>query len=163
MKVRKRSQKQEKSVAKEFNAKTQIASGSLWFADSDVRSDSFLIECKTTLKDYYSVSIKVWEKIEREATRDSLRVPLLVIDLKDSKRVVVSAIKYFNLDGYFFKYIFSQKDTPKSHRITLEDLENLRKSDEKIGYFSLVGVKGNNLFYTDIDTFKEIAKESSYV
>ena len=64
MNARKKSQLQEKSVAKEFNAKTVIASGSLWFANSDVRSDKFLIECKTTDKDYYSLTAKVWEKIE---------------------------------------------------------------------------------------------------
>ena len=72
---------QEKSVAKQFGGKQVIASGALWFAHSDVRNDKFLIECKTTEKDYYSLTAKVWEKIEQEAIRDHLRIPLMVIDL----------------------------------------------------------------------------------
>ena len=80
---------QEKSVAKQFGGKQVIASGSLWFADSDVRNDKFLIECKTTEKDYYSITTKVWEKIEDEALKDRMRTPLLIIDLQDTDRYVV--------------------------------------------------------------------------
>ena len=87
--VKRRSQKQEKSVAKMFNAKQVIASGSLWFADSDVRNDLFLIECKTTEKDFYSITTKVWEKIEEEALKDGMRRPLLIVDLRDKDRYVV--------------------------------------------------------------------------
>ena len=61
--VKKRSQIQEKSVAKDMGAKTVVASGAMWFSKGDVRNDKFLIECKTTEKDFYSITIKVWEKI----------------------------------------------------------------------------------------------------
>ena len=57
--TRYRSNKQEREVAKIFGGKQVIASGSLWFADSDVRSDKYLIECKTTEKDYYTLTAKV--------------------------------------------------------------------------------------------------------
>lgn len=87
--VKRRSQKQEKSVAKDFSAKTVVASGALWGAKGDVRSDLFLIECKTTEKDFYSVTTKVWEKIEEEALKDGMRRPLLIIDLRDKDRYVV--------------------------------------------------------------------------
>lgn len=80
---------QEKSVAKQFGGKQVIASGALWFAHSDVRNDKFLIECKTTEKDYYSITTKVWEKIEDEALKDRMRTPLLIIDLQDTDRYVV--------------------------------------------------------------------------
>ena len=63
--VKRRSQKQEKSVAKDFNANVTVASGAFWGMKADVRNDKFLIECKTTEKDYYSLTAKVWEKIEQ--------------------------------------------------------------------------------------------------
>lgn len=94
--VKRRSQTQEKSVAKTFNARITPASGALWGAKGDVRNDSFLIECKTTEKDYYVVTAKVWEKIQEEAVQDHLRIPLLVIDLEDSERYVVFQPLDFN-------------------------------------------------------------------
>lgn len=95
-----KSNKQEKEVAKLFDGKQVIASGSLWFADSDVRNDKFLIECKTTEKDFYSITTKVWEKIEEEALKDRMRIPLLIVDLRDTDRYVVfnpnQFVKQFN-------------------------------------------------------------------
>lgn len=87
--VKRRSQKQEKSVAKDFNARPTVASGALWGMKGDVRNDKFLIECKTTEKDYYSITTKVWEKIEDEALKDRMRTPLLIIDLQDTDRYIV--------------------------------------------------------------------------
>ena len=85
MKVKKKSQLQEKSVAKDLDAKTVIASGALWGSKGDVRHDDFLVECKTTEKSFYSVTMTVWEKIEKEAIKDGLRIPLMCIDLNDGK------------------------------------------------------------------------------
>ena len=105
---------QEKSVAKQFGGKQVIASGALWFASSDVRNDKFLIECKTTEKDYYSLTSKVWEKIEQEAIKDHLRIPLMVIDLEDRDRIVVFRPQDFDLpiDTRCF-----QSEIPKSIRV----------------------------------------------
>ena len=94
--VKRRSQKQEKSVAKKFNARLTAASGALWGMKGDVRSDKYLIECKTTEKDYYTLTAKVWEKIQEEAIQDHMRTPLMVIDLKDTDRYVVFRPKDFN-------------------------------------------------------------------
>lgn len=85
MKVKKKSQLQEKSVAKDLDAKTVIASGALWGSKGDVRHDDFLVECKTTEKSYYSLTMKVWEKIEKEAIKDGLRIPLMCIDVNDGE------------------------------------------------------------------------------
>lgn len=87
--VKRRSQLQEKSVAKSFNGRVTAASGALWGMKGDVRNEKFLIECKTTEKDFYIVSTKVWEKIESEALKDHMRTPLLIVDLKDSDRYVI--------------------------------------------------------------------------
>lgn len=107
--VKRRSQKQEKSVAKNFNAKTVVASGALWGAKGDVRNDKFLIECKTTEKDYYSITTKVWEKIEEEALKDRMRTPLLIIDLQDRDRYVV-----FN-PNQFVKQVNTYEIVPHVH------------------------------------------------
>lgn len=93
--VKKRSQKQEKSVAKKLGGKVTAASGALWGMKGDVRTDKFLIECKTTEKDYYTLTAKVWEKIEEEALKDHMRIPLMMIDLEDNERYVVFRPKDF--------------------------------------------------------------------
>lgn len=96
MKVKKKSQLQEKSVAKDLNAKTVVASGALWGSKGDVRHDEFLVECKTTEKPYYSLTMKVWEKIEKEAVRDGLRIPLMCVDINNGKdRYAVFLEKHF--------------------------------------------------------------------
>lgn len=96
MKVKKKSQLQEKSVAKDLNAKTVIASGALWGSKGDVRHDEFLVECKTTEKSFYSLTMKVWEKIEKEAVRDGLRIPLMCIDINNGEdRYAVFLEKHF--------------------------------------------------------------------
>lgn len=102
MQVKKKSQLQEKSVAKDLDAKTVIASGALWGSKGDVRHDDFLVECKTTEKPYYSLTMKVWEKIEKEAIKDGLRIPLMCIDINDGKdRFAVFLEKDFKHYKYF--------------------------------------------------------------
>lgn len=79
------SAKQEKRVAKEISGKQVVASGSKWGSKGDVRTTDFLVECKTTKKNFYTLNIKTWEKIEREATKDGLRIPIMCIDLEGGK------------------------------------------------------------------------------
>lgn len=79
------SNKQEKRVAGELNARTVIASGSLWGSKGDVRSENYLVECKTTAKDFYTLDLNTWNKIEKEAIKDGLRIPVMNIDLLDGK------------------------------------------------------------------------------
>lgn len=96
MQVKKKSQLQEKSVAKDLNARTVVASGALWGSKGDVRHDNLLVECKTTEKDFYSVTIPTWEKIEREAIKDGIRVPVMCVDIKGGKeRYAVYLEKHF--------------------------------------------------------------------
>lgn len=108
--VKRRSQKQEKSVAKKFGGKVTAASGALWGMKGDVRSEKFLIECKTTEKKYYTLTAKVWEKIALEALKDHMRTPLMLIDLEDMERYVV----------------FNPKDFEKSD--VLDVLKGIQKS-----------------------------------
>ena len=155
--VKKRSQKQEKSVAKEFNAKVTVASGALWGMKADVRNDKFLIECKTTEKDYYPLNARVWEKIEQEAIRDHMRIPLMVIDLEDKDRVVVFRPQDF--DPSIDRRCFQTK-IPQSIRVRAKDLG----VDEFGDYTSMIvthicGKKNNVICLMLLKDFVETFKE----
>lgn len=80
------SKNQESRVAKEISGKVTPASGALWGAKADVRNDIFLVECKTTEKDFYSLTFNTWDKIYHEAIKDSLRIPVMCIDLLNGKQ-----------------------------------------------------------------------------
>lgn len=144
--VKQRSKKQEKSVAKTFNARTVVASGALWGSKGDVRNDNFLIECKTTVRDYYSLNAKTWEKIESEAIRDHGRIPLLVIDLKDSERYVVFSHRYFQHFSGYFEMSTTLKD--KSYTIRSGYLDSIKDAPYVYGKnFAICGNKKNVLSF----------------
>lgn len=157
-----KSNKQEKEVAKLFGGKQVIASGSLWFADSDVRNDKFLIECKTTEKNYYSLTAKVWEKIAEEATRDHMRTPLMVIDLEDKDRVVVFNPKDFSTPLFEPYDCTLNGNNQKSFRISVKDFEEAEEECGEYIYgrlFIICGKKRNMLFYMRMKDFEEYFKE----
>ena len=125
MKVKKKSQLQEKSVAKDLEAKTVIASGALWGSKGDVRHDEFLVECKTTEKPFYSLTMKVWEKIEKEAVKDGLRIPLMCVDVNDGKdRYAVFLEKHFK--HYKTYYDLEMGDTCWSNKKSFQVIEPTR-------------------------------------
>ncbi len=95
-----RSKKQEKRVASELKGRTQPASGALWGAKADVRSDLFLVECKTTSKSFYRLTFNVWNKIYNEALKDGMRIPVMCIDLEDGK-TRLAVMRYEDLNGSF--------------------------------------------------------------
>lgn len=80
--VRDKSKKQEKATAKDLGGKTTIASGAL-VQKGDVFNDTYLVECKTSEKDVYTLKKSTWDKIRREAVKSNLRTPIMRIDLKD--------------------------------------------------------------------------------
>ena len=105
---KKKSNAQEKRVAKQINGKPTIASGALYFQKADVRNDLWLVECKTTQKSIYILKESIWNKIEKEAIKDGLRHPLMQIDLLDGEINLV-VMNYFDFIGYDFdKEIFVQ-------------------------------------------------------
>lgn len=156
--VKKRSQKQEKSVAKKFNARLTAASGALWGMKGDVRSDKYLIECKTTEKDYYTLTAKVWEKIQEEAIQDHMRTPLMVIDLKDKDRYVVFRPKDFNKS--MVSPLLSSVQVNKSIRITSTMVGEMSTSDYiHSQQFILSGKQNNVLCVMMYKDFEEEFKE----
>ena len=107
MQNKKRSKVQENKVAKDVGGKVLIASGALWFAKGDVRSSRFLIECKTTNKDFYNLSATTWEKIYREATKDGLRIPIMCIELRGKTLALLRVEDLQGLDNIYYKSIIS--------------------------------------------------------
>ena len=156
--VKRRSQKQEKSVAKKFNARLTAASGALWGMKGDVRSDKYLIECKTTEKDYYTLTAKVWEKIQEEAIQDHMRTPLMVIDLKDTDRYVVFRPKDFNRS--IVSPLLSSVQVNKSVRITSTMVGEIETGDYiHSQQFILSGKQNNVLCVMMYKDFEEEFKE----
>ena len=94
------SQRQERDIAKCMNGRAVIASGALWGAKGDVRTDDYLIEAKITTKvSYYTLHVDTWEKIEAEAAMDNGRIPLIFVDIeKGNTRLVVFKAKDFKMD-----------------------------------------------------------------
>lgn len=85
------SDKQEKRTAKNLNAKVQTSSGSSAFLKGDVVSDTCLIECKTSMSEKNSFSIKKeWlDKIEEQCFEMRKRYPILAFDFGDGENYYV--------------------------------------------------------------------------
>jgi hypothetical protein len=104
--IKRKSQKQENRTAKEFGGRTQPASGAIPTLKGDVRtgettpsfnSTDFLIENKFTDKASYSLKKQIWEKIEKEALKDNLRIPLMQIDIQDKELVLLNKSDFLSL------------------------------------------------------------------
>lgn len=85
------SDKQEKRTAKNLNAKVQTSSGSSAFLKGDVVSDTCLIECKTSMSEKKSFSIKKeWlDKIEEQCFEMRKRYSILAFDFGDGENYYV--------------------------------------------------------------------------
>lgn len=156
--VKRRSQLQEKSVAKDMGARTVVASGAMWSSKGDVRNDKYLIECKTTEKDYYSITTKVWEKIALEADKDGMRIPLLFVDLKDSERYVICNPHDFEKQVNTYEVVPHVHGGCKSYRFK-------GYSDEGLPLlFSLTPIKMNKknhiLMAFNFSDFKKLEEQS---
>ena len=152
MNYKRLSQKQEKSVAKTFDAKVTVASGAFWGMKADCRNDRFLIECKTTQSSKYQLKASVWEKIEKEANRDRMRTPLLIIDLENRHRCVVFNPKYFSHHDLLVDYA---PFTRKSFNIIYSHLEG----NYDCISFVICGKTAFELYCMKLEVFLDIFKE----
>lgn len=94
----KRSRLQERKAATSFGGETTPGSGNQWHSKGDVKTPNYLIECKCTSKDSFTLKADVWQKIATEALLDS-RYPLmeiLFID-RDVSLVVLDKDDYINM------------------------------------------------------------------
>jgi hypothetical protein len=81
------SRTQEKGVAKRLGGQLTVSSGNKWFDKGDVKTDRYLVECKTTGKLSYAIKSSELRKIETEALLEG-RNPVLVFDL-DGRRYAI--------------------------------------------------------------------------
>jgi len=86
--MRKNWQKKEKRDSADFEARQMPRSGGLWFAKGDSRNKRFLIETKTTIHKGFTVTGKLWRKLEREGLL-SRRIPVLSVELGNGSELVV--------------------------------------------------------------------------
>lgn len=91
------SNKQEKSVAKTVGGKQTSNSGATLFSKGDVRTNQFLIECKTCMKEKQSFTLqKEWfKKNEEEAFAMGKPYNALVFDFGDGEQHYVINEKLF--------------------------------------------------------------------
>lgn len=107
MEIKKRVKKIEKSIADKVGGKRSICSGALWFQKSDVQTDKFQIEVKTTFARQDGIIVKKrWlDKIVKEA-RNTGRIPVLCCKTDLFEAYLIKAM-YLNL--YNKSYIKNMK------------------------------------------------------
>lgn len=149
MKPKKLSNKHESFIADYFGGKTVIASGALYFAKGDVITDNYLIECKATEKDYYTLKKSVITKIRTEAIKCG-RIPLLAIRVQDRDFIVHRMGDFMNgkadLAGEFY--------LSSSTKLKKEALDLI----EEKPYF--VVTEEDFYIISSLDCFREIEKNN---
>lgn len=127
--IKRKSMKQESRVAKDFGGRVQLASGAIPSVGmkGDVRTGDparfnegdFLIENKFTDKNYFNFTRSVWEKIEREALKDGMRIPLLQVDTLHKKVFIMSLSDFYGF--YEQDYRLTRITETGTNQIKLKD------------------------------------------
>jgi len=86
---KRRSQRQERRLAKEFGGKVQPGSGCGRVNKGDVKSEHFLIEAKRTDKKQYIFKLLDWETI-RDRALAVQKTPLMALEIGNQRLVVVA-------------------------------------------------------------------------
>lgn len=84
-----KSQRQEKRIARDGVGRVQPGSGNQPGRKGDVKLDHWLVEAKSTKGVSTTVKLSTWRKIEAEAIRDC-KEPALQLDIAGRKLVVIS-------------------------------------------------------------------------
>lgn len=95
------SNKQEKHIADTFNGKVTPNSGATLFKKGDVAFTNLLLECKTSIKETASYSVKkeILEKIKREAFSTGKMFSALCFNFGEGTK------NYFVIDENLFKIL----------------------------------------------------------
>lgn len=148
--VRKKSMKQEKENAEIFGGKCQPGSGACWGAKGDVICDAYLIEAKYTDAYSYSFSLKTWDKIENEAYRADLRIPLLQLNIKDLSLIIFNSSLIPYTSPLYMAYSGSYLPRGNSMTIKYDDcVKNIDTcfKDGKLWMQRIVFAGSSNAFY----------------
>ena len=133
--VKRKSDRQERRTAKEFGGRTQIASGALPGMKGDVRTgervagklndNDFLIENKYTEAPSYKLTLATWDKIAKEALRDSFRTPLMQIDIREVELVLMDDGTFKSMFNFDTRADCVIKAGGKSVSLLGDECENL--------------------------------------
>ena len=115
-------------------------------AKGDVRTEDYLIENKFTDKNYYPLALSIWKKIEKEAVKDSLRIPVMQIDIIDLELVVMTLNDLSDvLEEYGVTYQPDLATDGKSIRLNKGALEELFDKKSFVGVQFTCGQGVTNL------------------
>ena len=93
-----RSKNQEKEVAGRLLGHTVVGSGNRWYAKGDVKSKDWLVECKRTDKQSYSLKKSELEKAIVEAVTDG-REMMFQVEIDGLKLAIITMDKFVELTG----------------------------------------------------------------
>lgn len=128
MNIRKKSKKQEKNDADFFGGKCQPGSGACWGAKGDVKCENYLIENKYTDSDKYSFKLSLWDKLNNEAIKEGLRIPLFRVDIKDLKLVIWEESSNLHTLQIWWSANIKAKSYTLSYSFIKEIIENANSS-----------------------------------
>lgn len=86
--IHRRSKLQERKAAKDYGGTVTPGSGNMWFSKSDVHTDDYLIECKSTIKASYSLKLADLKKLYFQAVVEN-KLPIFEIDFDGSQYVIL--------------------------------------------------------------------------
>lgn len=86
----------EVSDTKSFSGRKVRGSGNHWNNPGDFKNETFLGDSKQTEKKSYSISLKTWDKLSREALF-SFRIPLLSLKIQETELVVLDKTDFLKL------------------------------------------------------------------
>ena len=96
--TRKRSFKQETSLAKKFGGRTTSGSGSV-FGENDVKTDDFHIEAKTTKSSQYIFKQAEFDKMEGRTPFDKKALFALCFENSGKEYITISLGDFLKLTG----------------------------------------------------------------
>lgn len=82
----------------QYGGSVSPGSGNGWIRKADVRTPDYLIECKTTTKNSYSITREIWEKLWKQALIED-RTPMLLVDINGRTLMVADPQDFMDTDG----------------------------------------------------------------
>ena len=89
-----KARKLEKKLAKRLGGRTQPASGATPFAKGDIKLKNLLVEVKQTGKSRFTLTLKLFKKIRREA-QEERKTPMMILEIQGEKFVVMDYTDVF--------------------------------------------------------------------
>lgn len=80
--------RQEKKIAKDIGGRRVAGSGSLPGMKGDVTSSRWLVEAKQTVTQRFSLTLRLWRKIEGEAVSKG-KLPVMLIEMSGRTLAVI--------------------------------------------------------------------------